>query len=193
MKQVNVLGLLKAMKHSSVLNYALPGLTSYLIGGGKHGLVRIFESDRNIEEMITPHSHRYDFCAYVISGRVENYTYVRAQSRAAYNDPLANPYWVSFLQTKAAKGEEIIPGEYDHEEGYGPVSFIVDRQIYTEGCWYTVHHSDIHSIYFAKGTKVLVLEGPDVTNRTTILEPYANGGRVPNFHVAPWMFRNAKD
>lgn len=180
---------LRRMRHSSIRNYALPGLTSYLLGGKEHGVVRVFEADRTTLEVITPHSHRYDFAALVLSGKVENVTYRRAQSAKEYNHVRANPYWVSFLESQRTHPAGVpIPGEYYREDGYGPVSFFDVGKVYGPDEWYTVKHNEIHSIHFQKGTKVLMFQSPDITQRTTILEPFANGKRVPTFTVAPWMF-----
>lgn len=190
MTQLTPGSVLRRMKHSSIRNYALPGLTSYLIGNdaGHHGMVRMFEADRTTLEVITPHSHRYDFTAYVLHGKVENVTFRRAQSIAEYSNPKASPYWVSFLEVIADEHGKELPGEYNHLEGYGPVSFFDEGKVYKEGDWYSVKHNEIHSIHFQKGTRVLMFQSPDITHRTTILEPFANGKRVPNFTVAPWMF-----
>ena len=50
------------MKHSPVRNYAIPGLTSSLIGSpSPNGTVRIFECSREHQEPIIPHSHRFSF------------------------------------------------------------------------------------------------------------------------------------
>lgn len=182
---------LHRMRHSSVLNYGIPGLASYLIGGGRHGMVRLFEADRTTLERITPHSHRYDFAAYVLSGKVENVTYMRAQSVKQYTSKKANPYWVSFLEVGRDDNGKPIPGQYDQDEGYGPVSFFETVNIYGQGDWYTMKHDDLHCIHFEKGTQVLMFEGPQIDTRTIILEPFANGVRVPTFKVEDWMFQGA--
>lgn len=182
---------LHRMRHSSVRNYGVPALTSYLIGGRhhNHGLVRMFEADRTILERITPHSHRFDFAALVVKGRVENVRYVRAQSVKEYTNVKANPYWVSFLEVGRDNDGNPIPGEYTQDEGYGPVSFFEKTAIHREGEWYTMKHDELHCIHFEKGTQVLMFEGPNVSDRSIILEPFANGVRVPTFKVEDWMFQ----
>ncbi len=62
---------IRGMTHSEVRNYVVPGLTSSLVGGGK-GQVRLFTSDRDTREWVTPHSHRFDFTCLVLAGEVEN-------------------------------------------------------------------------------------------------------------------------
>lgn len=182
---------LHRMRHSSVLNYGIPGLASYLIGGGRHGMVRLFEADRTILERITPHSHRFDFAALVVKGRVENVRYVRAQSVKEYTSVKANPYWVSFLEVERDNDGNPIPGKYTQDEGYGPVSFFEKVDMHREGEWYTMKYDDLHCIHFEKGTQVLMFEGPQIDTRTTILEPFANGVRVPTLKVEDWMFQGA--
>lgn len=182
---------LSRMRHSSVRNYGIPGLTSYLIGGNCHGLVRMFEADMTTLDRITPHSHRYDFTALVVTGKVENVRFKRAQSIKEYRHAKANPYWVSFLEVVYGEDHKPIPGQYDQIEGYGPVSFFEEVEICRPGDWYSMKHDELHCIHFQKGTKVLMFESPPIVNRTTILEPFSNGKRVPTFKVEPWMFEGA--
>jgi hypothetical protein len=179
------------MRHSSIRNYGVPGLTSYLVGGNRHGLVRMFEADMTTLDRITPHSHRYDFTALVVTGKVENVKMVRAQSIAEYKNVKANPYWVSFLDMVYDSNSKPIPGQYDQVEGYGPVSFREEVEVLRPGDWYSMKHNEIHCIHFQKGTKVLMFETPPIVDRTTILEPFSNGKRVPTFKVEPWMFEGA--
>ena len=191
MSKATTASVLKSMKNSSIRNYGVPGLTSYLIGGQRHGMVRLFETDMSTLDRITPHSHRYDFTALVLAGRVENVKMRRAQSIAEYSSVKANPYWVSFLEVAYNEQHQPIPGEYSQIEGYGPVSFFEDASVYRPGDWYSMKHNELHCIRFEKGTKVLMFESPPIVDRTTILEPFSNGKRVPNFKVEPWMFEGA--
>jgi hypothetical protein len=188
---MNPINVIHRMRHSSIRNYGVPALTSYAIGGRhhNHGMVRLFEADRTIWERITPHSHRFDFAAFVVKGRVQNIEFIRAQSEKQYNDVRANPHWVSFLNILRDVDGNPIPGKYAQDEGYGPVSFFEKEHNYTEGDWYTVKHDEIHTIHFEKGTQVLMFEGPNVSDRSIILEPFANGIRVPTFKVDDWMFQ----
>ena len=68
------LQMLKAMANSRLGNYAgIPGLSSSLLGGPKHGRVRLFDCSRAHEESIVPHSHRFDVLCLVLRGAVENH------------------------------------------------------------------------------------------------------------------------
>jgi hypothetical protein len=72
---------LRAMAHSPVRNYAIPGLTSWLIGQpSPKGTMRLFESSRQHQEAITPHSHRFDFQCWVLEGFVVNRVWTRAHN-----------------------------------------------------------------------------------------------------------------
>lgn len=62
--------IIDSMLHSPVRNYVIPGLTSWLVGGEGKGVVRMFENEREHQEEITPHSHRFWHHAFVISGEV---------------------------------------------------------------------------------------------------------------------------
>lgn len=169
---------LATMKHSAVRNYALPGLTSALIGGNNRGLVRLFESDRNTEELITPHSHRFDFTCLVLRGSVDNTIYQRGGS-----DPYSDRY-VAGTITRGAK-----PGEYEtFEPGTEFEWWSRASHIYGPGDVYSMCASEVHSIKFSRGARVLFLEGPEITHESTVLEPWSDGRRVPTFTTQPWMF-----
>ena len=77
------LGHFKRMAHSPLRNYALPGVTSYLIGErAKDGsMMRLFHSDRLQVIAVAPHSHRYNFEAHVLQGDVKNRLWAIAQDR----------------------------------------------------------------------------------------------------------------
>lgn len=62
-----------SLTHSHVHNYVIPGLTSSLIGEqSPHGSVRVFQCLRDHQEVITPHSHRFDLTCIVLRGSVMN-------------------------------------------------------------------------------------------------------------------------
>src|SRR5688572_7069582 len=76
----DVAALLK-MAHSPIRNYAIPGLTSSLIGApSPAGTVRLFQNSRDHQEPIVPHSHRFDFMCWVLAGAVRNRVWRRAMS-----------------------------------------------------------------------------------------------------------------
>lgn len=165
---------LLAMRHSPVRNYAVPGLTSWLIGEpGPNGAVRLFESDRDQQENITPHSHRFDFKCLVLSGRVRNRTWLKGAC--------GDPYLRSEQRLGRMGGYELTPGAVDYYD-------YLDS-IYREGDWYSMKSHEIHSIWFARNTRVLFFEGPEVIETTSILEPMCHGVLVPTFKVEPWMFQ----
>ncbi len=163
--------------HSPLKNYAIPGLTSYLIGNpGPAGTVRLFHSSRLHQEPITPHSHRFDFTCVVLKGEVTNRVWSSASSQTG-----------DLFQTTRLnyKGE---PGKYEAEPlGQGYKSFA--DYVYHEGHTYSMKAEEIHSIYFGKNTEVLFFEGPSIRDYTVILEPVAYGEVVPTFKVEPWMFK----
>lgn len=65
---------LRQMAHSPLHNYVIPGLTSWLIGQpGPNGAVRMLECSRQHTEVVTPHSHRFDFRCVVLKGKVRQH------------------------------------------------------------------------------------------------------------------------
>lgn len=168
----------KAMMHSPVRNYAIPGLTSWLVGAKapNGSLVRLFHCDRNHQEPITPHSHRFDFHAQVLQGRVVNRVWQEASER--YGDMFCE-------STEEYKGEI---GQYETKV-LGHSYYRFDDQNFVDGDEYFMGAHEIHSIFFAKDTYVLMFEGPTVTTDSLILEPVVNGERIPTFKVQDWMFK----
>lgn len=173
MKQDDINGIL-AMAHSGLGNYILPGLTSYLIGGGpSHGCVRLFQCSREHQENITPHSHRFDFRALVLKGRVLNIIWSK--------DPAGDEYQSSALIYDGGPGKyKMHPGEV--------ARWRCDATTYVEGEWYGMKAEDIHSIEFSREALVLFFEGPNISAVSLILEPHVNGQTIPTFETKPWMF-----
>jgi hypothetical protein len=170
------LSMLKAMMHSPIRNYAIPGLTSWLIGEqSPNGTMRFFECSRHHQEPITPHSHRFDFQCWVLAGSVCN----RVWTPTAFHGDEYTRTDVIYL------GE---CGKYKKDR-IGPCSYTFRDKTYGEGDWYSMTHDQIHSIYFSKGTQVLFFEGPTRSDRSLILEPHIDGEDVPTFKVEPWMFK----
>jgi hypothetical protein len=168
-----------SMSHSPVRNYATPGLTSELIGGGEHGKVRIFHSDRDTRHFITPHSHRFNFTCLVLRGSVRNILYVRSDPQG----PPSNLYSPALL-TPVGEGM----GKYQLTRTLDAQSYDEVSTVYGAGDTYGMRYHEIHSIYFSKDAEVLFFEGPNVTTETTILEPWSNGDVVPTFESPDWMF-----
>lgn len=164
------------MKHSPIRNYAIPGLTSWLIGtpDPAHGCVRLFDSERQHVEPISPHSHRFDFTALVLEGQV------------------TNRVWTTNEDGDLWEALEIIyegePGKYRQQRGLDGRWFFKDA-LYKPGSCYHMKAGEVHSIYFGRGAKVLMFEGPNVSDRSIVLQPMANNTLVPTFEVRPWMFK----
>ena len=75
------------LKHSPIHNYILPGLTSWVLkpAGDGHGMIRMFESSRETQEFLTPHSHRYGLHCEVLAGWVENTLWKNSELVGASN------------------------------------------------------------------------------------------------------------
>lgn len=168
---------LDSMKSSPLLNYAgLPGLGSWLIN---NGLVRMFDCERNTREFLTPHSHKYDFTCLVIEGKVTNTLFW------CDGDTEGDTEW--FVPGKLT-GPAYGPGNI-WERGEAPQPYHVCQRTYGPGSVYSMAHSEIHSIAFEAGTRVLFLEGPQRQPSVTVLEPWAYGRVVPTFRVDfDWMY-----
>lgn len=168
---------LDKMKHSPVRNYAIPGLTSWLIGAPtEHGCVRLFECSREHHEPITLHSHRFDFECHVLAGHVRNVLWT----------PFAEGKGDRFMETCLIYRGGI--GHYDTEKN-GIDTYQGSSYLYKAGSNYSMKADEIHSIYFSRGAKVLFFEGPTITDSSIILEPYVDGEVIPTFKVEPWMFK----
>ncbi len=167
--------MLDKMMHSPVRNYAIPGLTSWLVGSpSPKGTVRVFECSRDHQEAIIPHSHRFDFQCWVLAGKVRNRVWTKAYSGGDW-----------FTRTDLIFGDM---GSYVKGGAEGHRYDFRDAE-YAEGQWYSMRANEIHSIYFARGTQVLFFEGPTLSDRSVILEPWENEETVPTFKVEPWMFK----
>lgn len=171
---------LEKMKHSPVRNYAIPGLTSWLIGAPTaQGCVRLFECSREHHEQITPHSHRFDFECHVLAGHVRNIIWT----------PVTEEKGDRFAETSL-----LYQGGIGHYETKlcGIDSYEGSAYLHKAGTSYSMKADEIHSIYFSRGAKVLFFEGPKIADSSIILEPYVDGEIVPTFKVEPWMFKREK-
>lgn len=163
------------MTHSEIQHYVTPGLSSKLVGGGEHGKIRFFVSDRDTREWITPHSHRFDFTCLVLRGRVENILFQRGGG---------NAYCVGTIRPKDGG-----LGGYEIARGESPDYFVEVPSVYEAGQTYSMSSKQIHSIRFSRDAEVLFFEGPQVQDISVVLEPWSNGAVVPTFSTAPWMFQ----
>lgn len=174
-RDFNITALL-SMRHSAIENYVVPGLTSYLIGNpSPHGTVRMFECEREQQEAVTPHSHRFGFQCWVLRGSVRNRIWTR--------DLDGDFYYASRL----VYGGQV--GAYTREEIADPCArWGYHDNVHEEGECYSMTADQIHSIFFSRGARVLFFEGPTTRDYSTILEPWV-GERIPTLLTKYWMFR----
>lgn len=178
-----ILEAVTAMRNSKVDHYAIPGLTSHLVGGNLYGRVRLFEAKRYSYEFIAPHSHRFDFTCLVLKGRVNNMLFTEATHGEF---PNTDKFATGTLTRSQTEGM----GDYDHfEPGNHGTWYTATRNTYNEGDVYSMTRRQIHSIEFARDTQVLFFEGPETVMLSKVLEPWVDGERVPTFEVRPWMFK----
>lgn len=169
------------IKHNPIYNYITPGLTSWMIREypDNGGMVRLFEMTRVQMTLISPHSHRFDFKCTVLQGRVSNVLW-RKTSNTAGDD------WF-VPSTLIYQGEQ---GKYKLISGK-EACYYGERAIYDEHDkpHYAMKHDEIHSIVFEKGAVVLFEEGPKLSDRSIILDPWDQpNGRIPLSDTQPWMF-----
>lgn len=176
--------MLMKMAHSPVANYVIPGLTSRLIGHpdryGTHGTIRLFECERDHQENITPHSHRFDLQCWVLAGSVMN----RLWKQVGDSYPNADLYELSELQYKAMGDYKTYPVEQKR--------YIYEDQTYVAGDCYSMKASEIHSIKFSRGAKVLLFEGKSYA-KSFFIEPVVQDEVIRTFQVAPWMFKRSSN
>jgi hypothetical protein len=169
------LDFLLSMRHSTVENYVVPGLTSSLIGNpSASGTVRLFECSRNHQEVITPHSHRFDFECHVLEGTVTN--------RVWTPDSRGDEHQTIRLDYKGKIGEHKKYPQDIRRWSYG-------TNFYQKGDSYSMTCDEVHSIWFSRDTKVLFLEGATKREFSIALEPVVNGVLIETMQVQPWMFR----
>ena len=173
--------LLKDMKSNTLTDYAVPGLESSLL---KNGLFRLFEANRDIEELIQPHSHRFDFMCIVLNGTVENTLYLEAPYNPRIVDSV-NQWSRRELKRSTKDGFD----GYLLSEDYELKGYRTRKVTYSGGQVYGMLHSQIHSIKFSRGAKVLFIEGPEVRDFSHVIQPVSNGKEIPNFYTAKWMFQ----
>jgi hypothetical protein len=171
----NLLEIVKSMANNPIHQYVVPGLTSELVGGEGHGMVRLFTTDRNSREWITPHSHRFDFSCLVLNGIVDNIIFKPSEH--------GDSYAIGFMRRSSTTH-----GEYDITRTGVPEVYEEFQNRYQSGDTYSMKADEIHSIRFSRGASVLFFEGPEVTDRSVFLEPFSNGKAVETFETKPWMF-----
>lgn len=180
MIQGAIIKAIEAMKNNRLGNYITPGLSSHLIGGPNHGKVRVFEASRDTTEFITPHSHRFDFTAVVLQGTAYNTIYTPVSEKAHHD------LWCCSSITQVCGLDGIL--KFIHLRDETPTCWWSNTTTYPVGSTYSMHHKEIHSIKFSKGTKVLMFEGPQLQDHSQMLEPWVDGKLVPTFRTEHWMF-----
>lgn len=141
---------------SPVYNYATQGLTSRLLAGWQP---RMFTTDGGTDFTL-PHSHRYDFLSIVLEGSVVN----RIWTSGHFSN--GRELYESTLEYRGK------PGEYTAEtDPYGPRIWSHQAKRYERGQCYFMTSNEIHSIAFAPGSEVLILEGPTIRDRSVVLHP----------------------
>lgn len=169
--------MLDLIKHSPVRNYIVPGLTSWMINdAGELGKIRLFQCERDHQESIVPHSHRYDFSCAVLKGHVYN---------IIWKETLSNEDGDLFTESVLTYQNEI--GKFNVINS-SLKRYKYESAIYREGDWYHMRHNEIHSIEFSKGAKVLFIESAIKCETSIMLEPNVNGQTIPTGEVKDWMF-----
>lgn len=179
MKLTDVLNQMRDEK-STLDNYALPGLSSTLLPGGR---LRMFECHRNTPELIAPHSHRYDFACLVLAGSVVNTVYKPCKG---IEGPTSD-FWAMSILTPIEGGL----GDYEKQVISQASCFTPVSTTYRAGDVYSMLNDDIHSIQFSRGAQVLFIEGPERSTTSIVLEPSTVDllSHVPTFETRPWMFK----
>jgi hypothetical protein len=166
-----------AMANSPIRHYIAPGLTSSLVGGPGHGKVRLFCSERETREWVTPHSHRFDFTCLVLRGWAQNIIFTRQWGADGAD-----------LYTAGTLKRDGDFGRYEFTPSADACAYTESAKTYNAGDVYAMTHEEIHSIRFSRDALVLFFEGPEVSDSSVVLEPWSNGRRVPTFATQPWMF-----
>ena len=165
--------------YSPLKNYIIPGLTSSLITApSKDGCVRLFESSREHQEQLTPHSHRFDFKCYVVKGWVTNIIWSK-QRLAGDGDRFMS-------STLTYQGEA---GKYNTAVGESGF-WSPEKSTYQAGDFYSMRYHQIHSIQFSRNAQVLFFEGKTETNESFILEPDVDGTIIRTMKTEKWMFKS---
>ena len=170
----------QSMAHSPIYNYAVAGITSSIIGmPSENGVVRLLHSEREHQESVTPHSHRFDFHCIVLRGNVKN----RIWSKS-YGSMQSDLYTETQLIYAGSAGK------YDKGESNNSRWNYCDYD-YSAGQSYSMKANEVHSIFFYRGALVLIFEGKTVSDKSVILEPISQGRTIPILEVKPWMFQRA--
>lgn len=180
---------LEPMLNNKLGNYIVPGLSSYLVGGKDHGKVRLFHAERDVEEFITPHSHRFNFSCLVLEGYVTNTLYREVVLGTNEYNKERSEAWCKSTINQVCGLNGIL--NYTHTRDSRPNYYYSKVTKYTPGDTYEMTHKEIHSIRFQKGSKVIFFEGPQITATSVMIEPWVNGKVIPTFKTEDWMFERS--
>jgi len=175
----DLISIMDEMKHNQVGNYVIAGLDSYMIGGDNKGCVRFFENSRNQQDAITPHSHRFNFTCLVVKGWVRNRIWSATTEEDSDFFEVSELYYGGEIGSHDKQFIERSFWKYSDKE-------FAQREVYS------MKASEVHSIIFSKGAKVLFFEGPSVSEKSIILEPVVRGEVIPTFVKPEWMFQPIK-
>jgi hypothetical protein len=186
------------MLGSRVRNYIIPGLNSYLLDKGK---VRMFESTREYSGTVTPHSHRFDFGCYVLHGEVVNRVYSPVSPFGEggpfddFDKPLSTKLDGDSFTVRTLMPSDTIDdmkaefGGYDRVTEDFTANYTSENNRYKTGDWYSMTHREVHSIQFARDTRVIFFEGPEMTKHNIVLLPYMHNETLETMECdKPWMY-----
>jgi hypothetical protein len=183
---------LMTLSISKIENYAMIGLTSYLVTNrsDSKGCMRMFHAERHSIQMITPHNHRYDLDCRVLRGTVVNTLWLEAHNCVGSEPPLeGKPTYDRFGVSDIIYGGT--PGEYqrrrNRESWFRPVAHVHTADRNPE---YSMASHEFHSITFQKDACVLVFEGPTESSVSQIIEPYCPNKFIETMRVESWMFKS---
>jgi hypothetical protein len=169
------------MRHNTLENYIVPGLRSSLVGGAGHGKVRVFEASRDTFEFITPHSHRFDFFAFVLQGTYKNTIFSRGDGEGS---ELYCESTIHQVCGPDGRIQDSTPARDDRPTGY-----VRDVRTWGRGESLFMDHRQIHSVKFSRDAIILFFEGPQKIDTSRMIEPWVDGRCVPTFKVEEWMFQ----
>ena len=139
---------------TTIKNYGVVGTHSSLLA---HGRTRIFQA---VEEshFVLAHNHASDLFCFVLKGEVYHNVFEE--------HPQGKPYLVC-EQTGAL-------GDYQYQ-GTVTKNFIRNYNAYEAGESYSLEAAEFHTISFAEGTSVLIVEGEPKALKREVLFPMIDG------------------
>lgn len=170
--------------NNTITNYVLAGMHSDMAKNqpkNKSFVQRIFSMKRHQMNTVAPHSHRFDLLSTVVRGTVTNILWTETTA----DDPEGD-----LFQAMA-----VIPinggmGKYEKTFHGSPQFFKPMAKVYTAGEKYFMRAADIHSIEFSKGAIVGILEYPQSSEMSLVLEPVVDGVQIPLSKSEEWMFKS---